>query len=43
MDGGTRLNDYITHNMKFDQINEAFDLLHKGACLRCVLTFGNDS
>lgn len=41
MGGGTRLNDYITHNMKFDQINEAFDLLHKGACLRCVLTFGN--
>lgn len=39
MGGGTKLDDYITHNMKFDQINEAFDLLHAGKCLRCVLTF----
>jgi S-(hydroxymethyl)glutathione dehydrogenase / alcohol dehydrogenase len=34
-----RLDDYVTHEMKFDRINEAFDLLHKGECLRCVLTF----
>ncbi|KAG2484252.1 hypothetical protein HYH03_016897 [Edaphochlamys debaryana] len=39
MAGKTMLDKYITHNMKFDQINEAFDLLHKGECLRCVLTF----
>uniref|UniRef100_A0A061S8I9 S-(hydroxymethyl)glutathione dehydrogenase n=1 Tax=Tetraselmis sp. GSL018 TaxID=582737 RepID=A0A061S8I9_9CHLO len=39
MAGGTRLDDYITHEMKFDQINEAFDLLHAGKCLRCVLSF----
>ena len=25
--------------MKFSQINEAFELLHKGDALRCVLTF----
>lgn len=37
--GATRLDDYVTHEMKFDQINEAFELLHKGECLRCVLTF----
>ena len=30
---------YITHRMKFDQINEAFELLHSGGCLRTVLTF----
>lgn len=38
MAGGTRLDDYVTHTMKFDQINEAFDLLHAGKCLRVVLT-----
>jgi len=37
--GETMLDKYITHNMKFDQINEAFDLLHSGKCLRTVLTF----
>ncbi|PNW76214.1 hypothetical protein CHLRE_12g543400v5 [Chlamydomonas reinhardtii] len=39
MSGATLLDKYITHNMKFDQINEAFELLHAGECLRCVLTF----
>lgn len=37
--GETKLDDYITHELKFDEINEAFKLLHEGACLRCVLTF----
>ncbi len=31
MSGKTMLDKYITHNMKFDEINEAFHLLH-----RCV-------
>eukprot|EP00873_Tetraselmis_striata_P013042 jgi/Tetstr1/433306/TSEL_022593.t1 len=39
MEGKTRLDDYVTHSMKFDQINEAFELLHAGKCLRCVLSF----
>lgn len=39
MAGEVKIDEYITHNMKFDQINEAFDLLHKGDCLRCVLKF----
>jgi S-(hydroxymethyl)glutathione dehydrogenase/alcohol dehydrogenase len=39
MQGGTRLDSYITHNMPFDAINEGFDLLHSGKCLRVVLTF----
>jgi len=39
MDGQLKIDDYITHNMKFSEINEAFDLLHKGECLRCVLKF----
>eukprot|EP00929_Paragymnodinium_shiwhaense_P009925 TRINITY_DN114343_c0_g1_i1.p1 TRINITY_DN114343_c0_g1~~TRINITY_DN114343_c0_g1_i1.p1 ORF type:complete len:695 (-),score=186.05 TRINITY_DN114343_c0_g1_i1:374-2458(-) len=39
MSGELKINEYITHNMEFKQINEAFDLLHKGECLRVVLTF----
>jgi Zn-dependent alcohol dehydrogenase len=39
MQGNTMLDKYVTHNLKFDQINEAFELLHSGQCLRCVLTF----
>ena len=38
MAGELKLEPYITHNMKFDQINEAFHLLHEGKCLRVVLT-----
>ncbi len=32
-----KLKDYITHRMTFEQLNEAFDLLHAGKCLRAVL------
>jgi S-(hydroxymethyl)glutathione dehydrogenase/alcohol dehydrogenase len=39
MSGETLLDKYITHNMDFDNINEAFDLLHSGKTLRTVLTF----
>jgi S-(hydroxymethyl)glutathione dehydrogenase / alcohol dehydrogenase len=39
MAGGTLLDKYVTHNMDFDEINTAFELLHSGKCLRCVLTF----
>ena len=37
--GNTMLDKYVTHTMKFDQINDAFDLLHAGKCLRVVLNF----
>jgi S-(hydroxymethyl)glutathione dehydrogenase/alcohol dehydrogenase len=39
MEGATKLDDYISHRMRFDNINEAFELLHSGKCLRVVLTF----
>lgn len=39
MAGELKIDEYITHKMEFAKINEAFDLLHKGECLRCVLTF----
>lgn len=39
MAGELKIDEYITHKLKFSEINEAFELLHKGECLRCVLTF----
>merc|ERR1711972_315256 len=39
MNGDLKINEYITHNMDFKEINEAFELLHRGECLRCVLKF----
>lgn len=31
------IDDYITHNMPFDDINKAFNLMREGRCLRCVI------
>ena len=39
MAGGTLLDKYVTHEMGFDSINDAFELLHGGKCLRVVLKF----
>lgn len=39
MSGGINIDDYVTHNLKFEQINEAFELLHAGKALRSVLHF----
>ncbi|CAE8598726.1 unnamed protein product [Polarella glacialis] len=39
MSGELKIDEYITHEMPFAKINEAFELLHKGECLRCVLKF----
>ena len=38
LEGKFKLDEYVTHEMPFSQINEAFELLHKGECLRVVLT-----
>ncbi|RYR04481.1 hypothetical protein Ahy_B06g084213 [Arachis hypogaea] len=32
-----QIDDYITHNLPFDDINNAFDLRKEGKCLRCVI------
>ncbi|XP_021732244.1 alcohol dehydrogenase-like 7 [Chenopodium quinoa] len=37
LDKKLRLDDFVTHEMKFEEINKAFDLLIEGKCLRCVL------
>nr|CAH7752906.1 unnamed protein product [Callosobruchus chinensis] len=35
-----KLDDFISHTMKFDQLNEAFKLMHKGESIRTVLPVG---
>ncbi|MEY1663003.1 S-(hydroxymethyl)glutathione dehydrogenase/class III alcohol dehydrogenase [Isoalcanivorax beigongshangi] len=39
MRGELNIDDFITHDMKFEQINEAFDLLDAGQSIRTVLHF----
>ncbi|XP_021902675.1 alcohol dehydrogenase-like 7 [Carica papaya] len=31
------LDEFVTHEVKFEEINKAFDLLLKGECIRCVI------
>lgn len=37
--GEFKLDDFITHTMGLDDINKAFDLLHKGESIRTVIHF----
>lgn len=39
MNGRIRIDEFITHDMPFDQINEAFELLHAGKSIRTVLHY----
>ncbi len=39
MEGKINIDDLITHTMPLDQINNAFDLMHKGESIRSVVTF----
>ncbi|MCG6136909.1 MAG: S-(hydroxymethyl)glutathione dehydrogenase/class III alcohol dehydrogenase [Nostoc sp. LLA-1] len=39
MDGKINIDDLITHVMPIEQINDAFDLMHKGESIRSVVTF----
>ena len=39
MDGKINIDDLITHVMPLDDINNAFDLMHKGESIRSVVTF----
>ena len=40
MNGKIDLDSFITHHLNFTDINEAFDLLHKGESIRTILTYG---
>ncbi|KAK7306759.1 hypothetical protein VNO77_44715 [Canavalia gladiata] len=37
MDKELQLDKFVTHELKFKDINKAFDLLSTGQCLRCVI------
>ncbi|WP_306670995.1 S-(hydroxymethyl)glutathione dehydrogenase/class III alcohol dehydrogenase [Endozoicomonas sp. SESOKO1] len=37
--GEFRLDDFITHTMALDEINRAFDLMHKGESIRSVIHY----
>jgi S-(hydroxymethyl)glutathione dehydrogenase/alcohol dehydrogenase len=39
MKGELNIDDFITHEMPFEKINEAFDLLHAGESIRTVLHY----
>ncbi|WP_444889400.1 S-(hydroxymethyl)glutathione dehydrogenase/class III alcohol dehydrogenase [Microbulbifer sp. DLAB2-AA] len=39
--GEFKLDDFITHKMPLDNINEAFDLMHKGKSIRSVIHYEN--
>ncbi|KAL2337757.1 hypothetical protein Fmac_012203 [Flemingia macrophylla] len=37
IDGVVKLDDFITHELPFEEINKAFDLLKSGKSMRCLL------
>lgn len=39
MQGEFKLNDFITHTMSLERINEAFELMHEGKSIRSVIHF----
>ncbi|MEH8128056.1 S-(hydroxymethyl)glutathione dehydrogenase/class III alcohol dehydrogenase [Aeromonas veronii] len=39
MQGEFRLDDFITHTMGLEQINDAFDLMHQGKSIRTVIHY----
>ena len=39
MEGKIDIDSLVTHTMPIEQINEAFDLMHKGESIRSVVTF----
>jgi S-(hydroxymethyl)glutathione dehydrogenase/alcohol dehydrogenase len=39
MSGRLKIDEYITHTMPLERINEAFDLMHRGESIRSVVRF----
>lgn len=39
MEGKIRIDDFITHQLSIEKINDAFDLMHAGKSIRTVVTF----
>lgn len=32
-----QIDEFVTHDIPFEDINRAFDLMKQGKCLRCVI------
>ncbi len=39
MSGRLKIDEYITHTMPLERINDAFDLMHRGESIRSVVRF----
>lgn len=39
MKGGIKVDEFVTHNYKLDEINKAFDVMHRGESIRSVVHF----
>lgn len=39
LDGKLMIDEFITHTMKLEKINEAFDLMHDGKSIRSIVSF----
>lgn len=42
MNGEMPLDQFITQEMKWNQVNEVFELMHQGKSLRSVLSYDNE-
>ncbi len=40
MDGHLKIDEYVTHSMPLEKINDAFDLMHQGKSIRSVVRYG---
>lgn len=39
VDNKINLDDFVTHELPFEKINESFDILYQGKCIRCILNY----
>ncbi|KAF8138673.1 chaperonin 10-like protein [Boletus edulis] len=37
LNGKLKIDEYVTHHRKFEEINEGFHDMHRGDCIRCVV------
>jgi Zn-dependent alcohol dehydrogenase len=38
-----KIDEYITHNLPLRDINQAFELMHRGESLRCVINMHDEA
>ena len=39
MSGRIKIDEYITHTMPLERINDAFDVMHRGESIRSVVRY----